>query len=359
MKSLEQIQESIDRFRRSFWDRAACDRPPVGVSSEGSNMPINYLRRELHVDELNPDDVNAGLCMSDYEYISPERRVVSDDWIPFSAAWRAIPWLEAMCGCPVRYASGSLAPGHWVDSAADLTSVALPVGGQWLDCMKKLTEDLAASVPPDCWISPSILRGPSDVIAAMRGLTGFFCDLYDNPRAVDEMASRVNRLFLDVLKLHFSLVGPKLGGYGHIYGYWAPGRTITIQEDALGMCSPDVYRAMFMKYNIELVENLGPYIFFHLHSTGFQHYRDVLRIPGLAGLEITIEENGPRLRDMIPVLREILERSRLIVFVYHFFEDLPEVLRSIPHDGLYMVISDKFIRSEDEFGAFIKNHWKR
>ena len=87
-------------------------------------------------------------------------------------------------------------------------------------------------------------------------------------------------------------------------------------------------------------------------------YRDVLGIPGLAGLEITVEENGLPLRELVPVLQEILERSRLILFVYHFFEDLPEVLRMIPHEGLYVVISDKFIRMDDEFRRFIKENWK-
>jgi hypothetical protein len=37
--------------------------------------------------------------------------------------------------------------------------------------------------------------------------------------------------------LHYSLLRPKLAGFGHIFGYWAPGKTVVIQEDAMGMCS--------------------------------------------------------------------------------------------------------------------------
>ena len=358
MKNQAQLQESIERFQSSFWKKNCGDRPPIGIVCDGSFLPINYLRMKFSGKEIFPDDVNAELCMTDYEYISLSRRVFSDDFSPFSAAWRAIPWLEAMCGCPVRYSTGSLAPGHFVDSVDDLLTLEIPAGKEWLECMKLQTRNLTASVPNDCWISPSILRGPSDVIAAMRGLTNFYCDLYDNIRIVDEMASLVNSLLIDILEIHFSMVSPHLEGYGHIFGYWAPGRTIVIQEDVLGMCSPKVYNDVFMKYNTDIIRNLGPYVLFHFHSTGYQHYREVLEMPGIAGIQITIEANGPDLIDMITVLKEILERTRLIIHVDHFFEQLPEVLRHIPHEGLYLLISDKFIQSEDEFRGFIKSNWR-
>ena len=37
--------------------------------------------------------------------------------------------------------------------------------------LRRQTEQLAADPPRDCWISPTILRGASDVLAALRGLT--------------------------------------------------------------------------------------------------------------------------------------------------------------------------------------------
>jgi hypothetical protein len=152
-------------------------------------------------------------------------------------------------------------------------------------------------------------------------------------------------------------VKPKLGGYGHIYGYWAPGKTTVIQEDAMGMCSPTTYHDLFMPFSEQIVEHLGPYVFFHLHSTGYKHYPYPLEIQGLAGLEITIEANGPSLFEMLPVLREILERSRLILFVDSFFEQLPIILKQLPMEGLYLIISDKFILTELQFQQFLDTNW--
>ena len=357
MKTLDQLYESIDRFKHYFWYKEKLDHPPVGISSDGSNTPIVYLRKDFKGTQIFPEDVNAELCMTDYEYISLNRRVVSDDWMPWSAAWRAIPWLEAMSGCPVKYAYGSLAPEHYVHSLNTLLDIELPANKEWLECYKRQTEELVETAPPDCWISPTILRGSSDVISAMRGLTDFYLDLVDDIKIVDEMASRVTDLFIEVLKIHYSIVKPYLGGYVHNYGYWAPEQTYTIQEDALGMCSPDTYRDVFMKYNVKVVETFGPCIFFHLHSTGYKHYKEILKVPGIAGIELTIEENGPPLRDMVDDLKEILKDSRLILFAYHYFEDLPDVLRLIPHEGFYLQISDKFIQSEKDFRQFITTNW--
>ncbi|MBN1294011.1 MAG: hypothetical protein JXB48_19400 [Candidatus Latescibacteria bacterium] len=357
MYSQSQITETVERFRQSFWRKTHMDHPPVGVVCDGTLLPVNYMRSGFSGSELFPGDIHKNLFSTDYDYTSVHRGVFTDNWVPFNSAWRAVPWIEAICGCPVRYASGSLAPGHCVDSIDDLREYILPANKTWLKILERQTKELVASAPADCWISPSILRGPSDILAAMRGMTDFYMDLYDNIQVIDEMAGRINKLFINILDRHFSVVRPNLGGYGHIYGYWAPGKTITIQEDALGMCSPDVYRDVFMKYNADIVNHLGLYVLFHLHSTGYGHYRDVLEIPGLAGLEMTIEENGPPLHEMVPFLRETLERSRLILFVHHYFEDVPHVLKQIPHEGLFLIISDKFIKSENEFRAFKEKNW--
>jgi hypothetical protein len=105
------------------------------------------------------------------------------------------------------------------------------------------------------------------------------------------------------------------------------------------------------------VRHLGAYVLFHLHSTGFQHYRHVLQIPGLAGVQMTIEANGPSLSQLAPVLREILERSRLVLFVDHRFGELPALLPRLPSEGLYLVVPEAELRTERAFADFIGAHW--
>jgi hypothetical protein len=357
MRGQAQLSETIQRFHDSFWAKKATARPPVGVYDDRIFLPIGFLRRPFPRTRVLPEDLTEGLAMTEYEYSFKDRAVSCDDLLAFSAPWRAIPWLEACAGCPVRYSEGSLAPGHFVDSAEELADVPIPAGNGWLECMQRQTAWLTSQVQPDCWISPSILRGPSDILAAMRGITNFLMDLLDHPQAVRAAAGRVNRMLLDALDAHFSMVKPRLGGYSHIFGYWAPAKTIAIQEDTMGMASPASYRDIFMEHNAEVVRRLGEHVLFHLHATGYKHYRDVLNIPGIAGLQIVMETGGPTLLDLLPVFREILEKSRLILQVGDCVEHLPEVLRKLPREGLFLTISNRQIRSDQEFRQFISAHW--
>jgi hypothetical protein len=84
-----------------------------------------------------------------------------------------------------------------------------------------------------------------------------------------------------------------------------------------------------------------------------------MNIPGIAGVEMTLETIGPTLRDMVPVFREILEKTRLILQVCTGFEYLAEALRKLPREGLYLVIPSKFIPTDEAFREFIAANFPR
>ncbi len=358
MRSEAQLTESIERFRESFWERWASDRPPLGVVRRDVYMPSLYRSQMLSGKDLQPEDVGPQTAMTDYEFGFAERAVSCDDFIAFSAAWRGVPWLEACCGCPVHCAEGSLASGAFVESLEQLAELPIPGDNGWFACLLQQTGQLLATASADCWISPTILRGCSDVLAAMRGQAGFFVDLCDNPELVGRVAGRVNRLLIDALDRHFAMVPPKLGGYGDIFGYWAPDKTIAIQEDNMCMCASGTYREVFWGHNAEVVRHLGPCVLFHMHSAGFQHYREVLALEGLAGIQMTMDPNGPALADMLPVLQDILEHSRLILWAKQGCQGLPEVLRRLPKDGLYVIVPDADIGSDAAFLELLRASWK-
>ena len=68
---------------------------------------------------------------------------------------------------------------------------------------------------------------------------------------------------------------------------------------------------------------------------------------------MTVEANGPSLRDLVPFMKETLRQSRLILFIDHYFSQLPEVFQRIPHEGLYLVISNKYVANDKEFISFV------
>ena len=194
----------------------------------------------------------------------------------------------------------------------------------------------------------------------MRGMTDFFLDLHDNPQAVERAAGRVNQALMAAIDIHYSIVQPKLGGYGHIFGYWAPGKTIMLQEDALGMCSPSHLSGHLHALQRGNREAPGlPCLFSSAHNRLPALHGTCSNIPGIAGLEMTLETIGPTLRDLVPMFREILERTRLIVHVCTGFEYLPEALRKLPREGLFLVIPTKYIPTDEAFHEFVSSNWKR
>jgi hypothetical protein len=357
LKHPDQVAESIDRFRRGLWNRESVDRPPVGVTPDRSWLPVEYLKAPFPKQEVRPEDVTRSLVRTDYEDASFGRRVLSDDWLPYNAPWRAVPWLEAISGCHVPFATGSLSGAHFVEHVEDLAALPVAADNGWLECLRSQTEELVATCPADCFVSPSILRGHADVVAALRGLNGFFLDLYDAPDLVMAAFERVGSLLRDVLDMHFELVPPRLGGYGYIFGYWAPGPTVAIQEDMMGLASPDLFRDLLFEHERRLVEHLGPYTFFHVHSTGYDHYTHLLEIPGLAGIQLTVEANGPSLSSLVPVMQQILGSTRLILFVDAYFDELGQVAGQLPRDGLYVMVSDKFVGGEEAYRELLADAW--
>ncbi len=355
MQIPSQLLTTIERFRRGFWGKEPLDRPLVGVVPDRVWSPIRFLRRPYEQEYLNEADVTGASVTTEYEDSFLSRPVTTDDWIPYAAAWRAVPWLEAICGCRVRYSSGAMAPEPFVASALELPGIDLPASPEWVERLRQQTETLTAAASSDCWISTTILRGSADVLAAMRGLSAFFLDLHDEPEALSKAAARINTLHARILDMHFGIVHPKHGGYGHIFGYWSPGPTTVLQADVMGLCAPTLYRDLFMPHDSELVRRLGDYVLFHLHSTGLRHYRHVLEISGIAGLEITIEANGPKPAALVPILSEVLERSRLILVVDGHFEETSAIVKELPKEGLYVVVSSRFVPDESAFQAFLRS----
>jgi len=83
----------------------------------------------------------------------------------------------------------------------------------------------------------------------------------------------------------------------------------------------------------------------------------ILETPGLAGIQLTVKANRPSPRSLIPVMQEILERTRLILFVDAYFDELSEVAGQLPHDGLYVMASDKFVESEEAYRELLAHAW--
>jgi thymidylate kinase len=56
-------------------------------------------------------------------------------------------------------------------------------------------------------------------------------------------------------------------------------------------------------------------------------------------------------------MHQILESTRLMIFVDAYFDELAEVARQLPRDGLYVMVSDKFVDSDEAYRGLLASAW--
>ncbi len=282
--------------RRVFWDKRSGERPPVGVVNPEVLSAGQVSPRGLDADHSGAGRPDAELAATDYEFVYARPKATCDDGMPFTAAWRAIPWLEAACGiCGSTQAAGSLAPARPLHRAIGRLgqrarsrppAVARPIGvrgaARWSPRRCGLLDQ------PD---DPSRAGGRAGRDAGLKRVLLRPAQRFAGgpPRA-----SRVNQLLLTTLERHFRAFPPKLGGYGHVFGYFGarpddrhPGRRARflfagdVAQGALPAAGRRGDRG-----------GAAPYGLFHLHSTGCRHWRNVLSIPHLAGLQLVVRRTA-------------------------------------------------------------------
>jgi hypothetical protein len=74
-------------------------------------------------------------------------------------------------------------------------------------------------------------------------------------------------------------------------------------------------------------------------------------------VQLIVEANGPSLHSLRPAIQKILESTRLILSVDSHFDELVDVVKRLPSEGLCVMVSDKFISNDDDFREFLTLAW--
>ena len=165
------------------------------------------------------------------------------------------PWLEAMLGCRVQIGAESIwAEEGWFEYA-DLPRVDFTDGNPWrrkyLEFVATLKGHFGDRVP----VGQPILRGPSDMIAAMRGSSEMIFDLYDHPDDFRRLAERCTDFAIGLVRSQHAITGPFAGGYLiEQLGLWAPDRLARLQEDSSALFSPDLYTTLLQPRDRRMAE---------------------------------------------------------------------------------------------------------
>ena len=284
----------------TFWSRGPTDRPLIGVAIEGPGLGILSAEHsgELRADRLDPES-HAGACDAFWREVEG----AGGDSVWAASAFQGLPWTEAICGCQIRPSGDS----YWADRPRSRLDVCLDSwrDSPWLAMLKETTRTLAARQNRTYPVGIPVLRGPADVLSALMGPQAFALAAYDDPMVLAGLMDRCTEVCREVYTELLDLLDSFDEGFVQASRQvWAPGPCIETQQDAASILSIAHYR-QFIRSSDEELTGIAPYQYRHLHSGALQHLRDVLELPGLAAVQITIDEAGPPLEAVGEAIRTV------------------------------------------------------
>jgi hypothetical protein len=215
-------------------------------------------------------------------------------------------------------------------------------------------------------VSPTLMRGPSDILAAMRGATQFPLDLVDTPELVVPVLEECARIWEEVARVQLEQIPPSRDGYLALdlaLRTWAPDKVLWLQEDAMSLLSPTLYRNYVWPLDAQLSAKF-PCIAFHLHGTALWAVDDVVRLPGVDVVELNLEATMCNVEGTFAGWKKIQAQKPLVIWRM-YGDDFPDwiarVARELPPKGLAIQVSvrdlDQARKVQEEFLKH-ENHWQ-
>jgi len=304
---------------RAFWGCAPADRPLTGIS-RWSQISSGQFDWGIPASDgtLEPDMLDVDRFLPQYEALYRDRGPLDGDLAWPAMPPTAIPWLEGMLGCPIRYSlpSGSF---HAEPIAAEDPVAIEPAPldvNPWFLKLLEFIEGLGRVSRGRFAVGLPLTRGPWDLVAALRGSTDLYVGLYDHPGDLQRLAATCADLWVQVTRRLRSAIPRWHGGYVSFLGIWGPTFNPMPQDDASVSVSADLYRRI-MKRADRRVARAWKRPIFHLHSAGLQVLDDVLDMLDGRALNVDIDPSGPSVEALVPALRRVQARRiplHLLVF---------------------------------------------
>ena len=119
------------------------------------------------------------------------------------------------------------------------------------------------------------------------------------------------------------------------YRTWSPERAIWLQDDAMSLLSPSIYRKRFLPHARRIIGEF-PCVRFHLHGTVSWSKEPLLSLPELDVIQCGVDA-GQAAAELFPQWKTIQEHKKLVM-ARPYGEDLPSwldrVLAQFPTKGL-------------------------
>ncbi|MFO7698075.1 MAG: uroporphyrinogen decarboxylase family protein [Anaerolineae bacterium] len=305
----------------------------------GEYFPLRQHRAAAALPQglFTATDVAIEPYLTDHERLAALQAACPGN-IPYSATvFTGIPWMEAALGCPVvaDHETGSCRSLPAVGAGAWPVIPPFSPDNPWVDLCLRMTRSLAAQAGGRTPLGTTLMRGVCDVLGALLGLERLVFEMVDHPERVHALAAQVAEYWIAFAQAQLEAMPLFQGGTGSLYGLWAPGRAVTLQEDNAALLSPRLYQEFIFPHDAAIAAAFDTSVF-HLHPARYIPYRPLLDSP-VSVVELHIDRGGPTARELLSVYREILAARPLMVWGDISEADMDVLLHEIGPEGVAIV----------------------
>jgi hypothetical protein len=322
------VKQALARHE-AFWQRAEVNRPLVQIRKD---------RRRLENVDIHPEMLDTGELCAHAGENSPARTLLNQDLFHLECAYSAVPWMEAIVGCPIHAgAAEAMFPQPALGPAFEgIEKVTASPDNPWLRKLLDLTSALVERNDGSYVVSHTLMRGPLDILSGLLGSERTILAIHDLPDRVSDIMGRAADAFIDVAWEQYDLIPSFHGGSAPwLYGVWAPGSAIRIQCDSAVQLSPDVYRQAVLPHDRKIMQAFD-FCLVDLHSAGNLRLYEILAAEAdLDAISVTLDRQSgaPGIIELSQIFKNILESKSLLVYGDVTRDEL-DVLLKLPPRGL-------------------------
>lgn len=319
---------------------------PLLACTVGFTMPEQYpaTARCLPQGLVSPEAIRTEAFLADCSRLYQLHGRLADDFPFVAAPFVYVPWLEAIMGCPIHASETSMWAQPVVDAWDQWRWEQPAPDNPWWRKLLELTAALVQHSAGRYPVAPTLMRGPSDMLSALRGAARFPLDFYDCPDLVASAARLCADVWIAVGKSQLDLIPQSATGYmagAHGLRVWAPDKIIWLQEDAMALLSPVIFRNYILPQDRRIAAHF-PYTAFHLHGSALWAIRDLVSVPEIRIVELNHESARADIEGTFAGCHQIRQHKPTVIwkqFDNTSWSWLDRVLAEFPAGGLSLQLT--------------------
>lgn len=309
--------------------------------------------------QLTPEDVDIEAFLEDCEALWEAHNKMDDDFPFVAAPVTSIPWMEAIMGCPIMCKDNSIWAEPCVENWEGWEAPSLE-NNPWFLKLCEITKALVCRSNGRYPVAVTLMRGPADIISAMRGAQEYVWDMIDEPEIMAKVALKIADVYIETAKAQLNLI-PNENGY--ICGdqgmrLWREEKFIWLQEDALALLSPSIYREVVFPADCKIVSAFKKAAF-HLHATALWAIDELFKIEGLDTIELNLESATIDLEETFAAWAKIQKHRTLVIWAQYeenFKNWMGRFLKEIPPQGVNFQIA--LFDNDPDLGIKVKQEFE-